>query len=1102
MLFSPFGLAVQMHHQFGSRFLIDSLASHGLCVSYSEVINYSKCAAASFHGTDIPIEGHFGLYIADNVDHNLRTLDGHGTFHGMGIIAAVTPGLRRQWIVPRMSVPSDSLYDAKIAIKFYKTMEKRAPLVYEELRCINVDDSTRHLDTMWKMSWSLRPKRPGWSGTMQVIRKGTHPGKASIHFLPMIDMDPTDMSCVYSTLHFIATENRRQGSTPIVTFDQPLWWKSKTIILHEGEVSELKPIVLILGGFHTVMSYLGCIGHIMHCSGLKEVLELAYAENAVSHMLTGKAYARAVRGHFLVDTALNTMVLSGAYNIPVAGEHEGDDDDDDVVPADIETALQHFDALLLETTDVEMVITDDVFNRIDKELESEKIRLASYPTGRLWIQYMGMVDLLRMVLRAQRTGDFKLYLKSLVDMLPFLAAAGHTHYTKSVHLHVQDMLQLEDSRPDIYNAFMSGLYVVRRSDRFWAGLPTDLVIEQSLMRTVKTTGGLTRGRGMEESQRTRWLLAQPACAEVNEAMQDLTEANFVTSEQHKDMSEARKARDHKDTLKILEYFQDYSPFPQSDELHNIATGITADSACNQHMAEDVGNAILKTLEGQDAFQFSFRRKDQVVRMGQKVVSVDGDKVVVDPQLLFQRLLIVANNSNCDLDELLKHELSTYPTSLFDKHGFLREATKPQLSEAMASTTAAAPQSRTASQQTASEYHVFDGGSLIHRFQWKKGATFSDIVKMYVDYVLKFSKPTVVFDGYRCGSSTKDATHLRRSKGAVGPKVLFSSNMSLKSKKENFLANTDNKQAFIDLLCDKLQEKNIRILNADGDADVLVAMTGIECAKMGATHVIGEDTDILVLLVHHAKADLCSLIYRSDKPKRQDKTAGHWDVNQLRTGLGDCVARHLPFIHAIAGCDTTSRLFGIGKGVPLRKMQSATHFKRHAADFCTATTKEDIQLAGEKALVCLYGGKELDTLETLRLQKFRDKVAKSAACVQIQGLPPTSDAAKYHSFRVFHQVKAWMGEEAGESMKPEDWGWKLDNDRLVPRTMDLPPAPPSILKIIRCQCQGDCSTNRCSCRKNGLTCTDACGTCRGSSCSNIPSLPLDLENSDNLELDMV
>ena len=30
-------------------------------------------------------------YVADNVDHNIRTLDGSGTFHGMGIITAITP---------------------------------------------------------------------------------------------------------------------------------------------------------------------------------------------------------------------------------------------------------------------------------------------------------------------------------------------------------------------------------------------------------------------------------------------------------------------------------------------------------------------------------------------------------------------------------------------------------------------------------------------------------------------------------------------------------------------------------------------------------------------------------------------------------------------------------------------------------------------------------------------------------------------------------------------------------------------------------------------------------------------------------------------------
>ena len=34
----------------------------------------------------------FAQLSADNVDHNIATLTGHGTFHGMGIIETVTPG--------------------------------------------------------------------------------------------------------------------------------------------------------------------------------------------------------------------------------------------------------------------------------------------------------------------------------------------------------------------------------------------------------------------------------------------------------------------------------------------------------------------------------------------------------------------------------------------------------------------------------------------------------------------------------------------------------------------------------------------------------------------------------------------------------------------------------------------------------------------------------------------------------------------------------------------------------------------------------------------------------------------------------------------------
>ena len=83
------------------------------------------------------------------------------------------------------------------------------------------------------------------------------------------------------------------------------------------DASDLKCMVLRLGGFHMQMSFLGSIGHLMADSGLQELLEVAYASNTVSHILTGKAVSRAVRGHLLVEAALNSILVADTYNVPV-----------------------------------------------------------------------------------------------------------------------------------------------------------------------------------------------------------------------------------------------------------------------------------------------------------------------------------------------------------------------------------------------------------------------------------------------------------------------------------------------------------------------------------------------------------------------------------------------------------------------------------------------------------------------------------------------------------------------------------------------------------------------------------------------------------------
>ena len=78
--------------------------------------------------------------------------------------------------------------------------------------------------------------------------------------------------------------------------------------------------------------------------------------------------------------------------------------------------------------------------------------------------------------------------------------------TKSAYIYCQQMQDLPNTHPQVNRSFLNGLHVVRCSDRFWAGSSTDLIIEQVLMRSVKTTGGLTRGRGMSETQRLVWLI--------------------------------------------------------------------------------------------------------------------------------------------------------------------------------------------------------------------------------------------------------------------------------------------------------------------------------------------------------------------------------------------------------------------------------------------------------------------------------------------------------------------------------------------------------------------------------------------------------------------
>ena len=80
-----------------------------------------------------------------------------------------------------------------------------------------------------------------------------------------------------------------------------------------------------------------------------------------------------------------------------------------------------------------------------------------------------------------------------------------------------------------------------------------------------------------------------------------------------------------------------------------------------------------------------------------------------------------------------------------------------------------------------------------------------------------------------------------------------------------------------------------------------------------------------------------------------------------------------FLHAFLGCDTTSSIFGIGKGLSIKAFNKSEQFQQCASIFChESLSKEQVCEAGEKALITMYNGKEEVALDEVRYNIFDER----------------------------------------------------------------------------------------------------------------------------------
>lgn len=323
----------------------------------------------------------------------------------------------------------------------------------------------------------------------------------------------------------------------------------------------------------------------------------------------------------------------------------------------------------------------DALKELDRHIHRVISNLsASSRTAKLWLQFQQYIANVNYFTSCERLKYWQGHLTSCASFLNLFAATGHVHYAKSLRLYLQNMLTLADKHQELYKMYSElGMHSVQRSGHVFNGLSTDLVIEQVLMRSLKSRGGLTHGRGMTESVRLQWVHSMHHFLALHNAMKSLSGKQHSTPEDHIDCSTASRSRDTEDLNKIIDWLNTNNPYSNdTEDLKSLSTGLIATQDINCDESEQIGYELQCELDISFA-DAKIKRTAKVKSLIhlQPGIVLEQQTVHIEPEILMLMCLEIAKRYNEEIESYFEYELSALPASLF-QDGFMRHANKSDL----------------------------------------------------------------------------------------------------------------------------------------------------------------------------------------------------------------------------------------------------------------------------------------------------------------------------------------------------------------------------------------------------------------------------------------
>ena len=222
-----------------------------------------------------------------------------------------------------------------------------------------------------------------------------------------------------------------------------------------------------------------------------------------------------------------------------------------------------------------------------------------------------------------------------------------------------------------------------------------------------------------------------------------------------------------------------------------------------------------------------------------------------------------------------------------------------------------------------------------------------------------------------------------------------------------------------------------------------------------------DTDVFVCLLYHIADNWIHLglqdfwLVRNSGVKRSILP-----LHNIYTALGAELSKCLPALHALTGCDTTSKISTKLAAVNAVRKQENSILISHFSS--PQLTESMIQMAETFLVKCLKPSTKLETFDELRLSEFEN----NALNMDLEKAPCTSDNAKKHIQRSYYQVQLWVQapfRDATFIMNPEMYGFERSGGVLVPEMVtSKPEGLPD-----PCKCGKCARKNSCPCRVAGI-----------------------------------